>query len=129
MSNPTINTEVSDIYKDIILDLYRHPLNKKIVVDFDKKYHEVNASCGDDVEVMIKFDKDNKVEDIGHQGQGCAISQAGVSLITDFIKGKTKKEILAIDEKQGLELLQIPISYARTKCALLGLKAIKNALK
>ncbi len=129
MSNSTMNTEVSDIYKDIILDLYRHPLNKKVVVDFDKKYHEVNASCGDDVEVMLKFDQNNKIVDIGHQGQGCAISQAGVSLVTDFVKGKTKEEILAINDKQGLELLAIPISYARTKCALLGLKAIKNALK
>ena len=129
MINATVNAGVSDIYKDVILDLYRHPANRKTLADFDAKYREINASCGDDVEVALKFDNNGRIADIGHQGQGCAISQAGVSLATDFVKGKTKEEIMAINDGQGLELLPIPISYGRSKCALLGLKAIKNALK
>lgn len=112
------------IYKEMILDLYRHPLNKKELTDFDIKEKGINPSCGDEVEIMIKFDAEGKVKDIGHQGQGCAISQAAISLLTEEVKGKTKKEIQEFSDENMLNLLGIPISHTRIKCAMLG----KNTL-
>lgn len=108
------------LYKEMILDLYRNPLNKKILVDFDRSEKGINPSCGDEIEIFVQFDEEGKVKDIGHQGQGCAISQAAVSLITEETKGKTKDEIRSFDNKKMLDLLGIPISHTRMKCALLG---------
>lgn len=117
--------ELDAVYKEAILDLYRNPLNKKILADFDVQARQVNPACGDDITVQLKFDAreeqdQNTVADVGHSGQGCAISQAAISLLTDHIKTKTLEQIRAITEKEMLELLQIPINYTRMKCALLG---------
>ncbi len=115
------------IYKEMILDLYKNPLNKKALLDYDAIQKEFNPSCGDEIEVQIKFDGD-KIKDIGHQGVGCAISQAAVSLLTEEIKGKTKQEIQNMTEQDIIQLLQIPISHTRIKCATLGLKTVKKCL-
>lgn len=117
-----------NLYKEFILDLYRNPLNKKKLEDFDVEHKELNPLCGDEISIQIKFDKD-KVVDIGHQGDGCAISQAVVSLLTDEVKGKTKKQILRLTEKDIYDLLGIEeVIYTRKKCALLGLKTIQKAI-
>ncbi len=108
------------LYKEMILDLYRNPLNKKVLVEFDEKQKGINPSCGDEIEIFVQFDEQGKVRDIGHQGQGCAISQAAVSLLTEEVKGKTKKEIQEFSEENMLDLLGIPISHTRMKCAMLG---------
>jgi len=113
------------LYKEMILDLYKHPLNQKELEDFSVEQKAVNPSCGDNVTLKILFDDDGRVKDIGHQGEGCAISQASLSLITDKVKGMTKEEISVITEEDMLQMLGIPISHARMKCALLGWKTIK----
>lgn len=117
-----------ELYKEFILDLYRNPLNKKEVVDADIVQREFNPVCGDDITLMIKFNTEDKVEDIGHTGSGCAISQAAVSLLTDELKGKTKEEISEITAEQMIEMLGIPISHTRLKCALLGLTAAQKGI-
>lgn len=116
------------LYKEVILDLYRNPLNKKVLLDYDFKHKEFNPSCGDEIEIMIKFDEEGNVLDIGHQGQGCAISQAAVSLLTEEVKNKNKQEIKSFTQKEMLDLLEIPISHTRIKCALLGLKTLQEIL-
>ena len=116
------------IYKEMILDLYKNPLNKKALLEYDAVQKEFNPSCGDEIEIFVKFDENGKVQDIGHQGVGCAISQAAVSLLTEEIKGKTKQEIQNMTEKDILEMLQIPISHTRIKCATLGLKTLKKCV-
>ncbi len=117
------------MYKEIILDLNREPLNKKALADFDVSYREHNPLCGDDITVQIKFGIDGKVADIGHQGQGCAISQAAVSLVTDEVKGKTRDEIQKLGKQDVFDLLGTDIISTRVQCALLGLKAVQNAIK
>ncbi len=117
-----------EIYKEMILDLYKNPLNKKALLEYDAVQKEFNPSCGDEIEIFVKFDENGKVQDIGHQGVGCAISQAAVSLLTEEIKGKTKQEIQSLTEKDILEMLQIPISHTRIKCATLGLKTLKKCV-
>jgi len=104
----------------MILELYRNPLNKKVILKYDARAKESNPTCGDVIEIFVQFDSEGRVKDIGHQGQGCAISQAAVSLLTEEVKGKTKKEIQGFSEKHMLDLLGIPISHTRMKCAMLG---------
>ena len=116
------------LYKEFILDLARHPLNKKKLADFDIKQKGVNVSCGDEIEVYIKL-VDKKVKDIGFLGQGCVISQAATSLLTEEVKGKNIKEIMSLTEKDISKLLNVEVIYARKKCALLCLDALQTALK
>ena len=117
-----------EMYKELILDLYRHPLNKKVLADFDVEHREFNPTCGDDVTIQIKFDEEGRVADIGHQGVGCAISQAAVSLLTDDVKGKKKEDIKNITEDGMMKLLGFEVVYARRKCALLGLYTLQRSL-
>lgn len=116
------------IYKEHILDLCRHPLNKKALTDFDAEHREFNLACGDDMTVQIKFDEERRVADIGWQGSGCAISQAAVSLMTDDVRGETKERINERTEEHVMRLLGFKVLYARKKCALLGLRAIQKAV-
>jgi nitrogen fixation NifU-like protein len=116
-----------ELYKAMILDLYKHPLNKKILDVFDLEQTGHNPSCGDRVVVQIKHDGDT-VTDIGWTGEGCAISLAGLSLISDEVKGKTKIEIQNSTKDEMLAMLGIPISHTRLKCALLGWQTIHQMI-
>lgn len=118
-----------ELYKEFILDLYRHPLNKKKLADYDIEQKGVNASCGDEIHIYIKLDVNNKVKDVGFEGQGCAISQAAASLLTEEVKGKKVQEIMALTEKDITKLLNVEVMYTRKKCALLCLNALQEALK
>ena len=116
------------MYTELILDLYRHPLNKKVLVNFDVEHREFNPTCGDDISIQVKFDAEGRVIDIGHQGVGCAISQAAVSLLTDEVKGKTREEIGDMRESDVMTLLGFDVVYTRRKCALLGLNAVQKCV-
>jgi nitrogen fixation NifU-like protein len=67
------------------------------------------------------------VSDVAFEGQGCAISTAATSLLTDELRGKTREELLRLPKETVLDLLGIEISATRMKCAMLGLKVIKSA--
>lgn len=122
-------SDLDPLYKEIILDLYRNPLNKKVVPEATHKHKEFNPSCGDEIEIMIQFDEEGNVIDVGHQGHGCAISQAAVSLLTEEIKNKKRLEVESMTEKEMLALLPIEISANRMKCALLGWRALCACLE
>jgi len=74
------------------------------------------------------IDDGKTIKDASFEGEGCAISQASLSLITDKVKGMTKEEICAITEENMLAMLGIPISHARMKCALLGWNTLKSMM-
>lgn len=117
------------LYQEYILDLYRHPHNKQALAEFDVTRHEKNPLCSDEIDLYIKFDKAGKVKAVGYTGEGCAISQAATSILTDFMKGKTKAEITKITKEKMLELLGLPnITPARIGCATLCLKAMQNGM-
>lgn len=122
-------SDLDPLYKEIILDLYRNPLNKKVVPEATHKHKEFNPSCGDEIEIMIQFDEEGNVIDVGHQGHGCAISQAAVSLLTEEIKNKKRLEVESMTEEEMLKLLPIEIVHTRLKCALLGYKTLQICLK
>lgn len=119
---------MQEIYKENILDHFKHPRNFGKLSDAQASSKEVNTICGDEVEIQVKT-KAGKITDIKFQGQGCAISQAAASILTEEVKGKTIAEVQGLEKEGILKMLGIPISPARIKCALLALYAVKNSLK
>ncbi len=115
------------MYRENILDHYKNPHNKGEIKDADIKFTENNPLCGDVITVNIKLN-DSKVDDVKFRGRGCAISQSAASMLTDEIKGKTLKEVKNLQRGDIVNMLGIEIGVVRTKCATLGLVAIKNGI-
>jgi len=118
-----------EIYKENILDHNRNPHNKKVLEDFDLKGEGKNVSCGDSIVLFIKFNEDKKLSNVGFEGDGCAISQAATSMLTDKIKGISMEELKLLSPGDIYNMLGIKISLGRTKCALLPYEALNEGLK
>ena len=110
------------------MDHYRHPHNYGVLSGADAAQHEVNDSCGDDISVSLKL-KGQKIEAIKFTGHGCAISQAGISMLSDELVGQTARAALAYKFADLENMFGIKISERRYKCATIGLQAIQHALK
>jgi nitrogen fixation NifU-like protein len=118
---------VDELYRDQILDHYKRPHNFGRLEEFDLDFEDSNPFCGDEQHVFIRLDDEDRVAEVAFQGQGCAISTAATSLLTDELVGMSRDELLALPKDFVLELLGIEISATRLKCALLGLKVVKGA--
>ena len=118
---------MDELYRDQILEHYKAPHNFGRLEEFDLDYEDTNPFCGDEQHVFIKIGEDGRVSEVGFEGQGCAISTAATSLLTDELVGMTREEILKMPKETVLDLLGIEISATRMKCAMLGLKVIKSA--
>ena len=113
------------IYREQIIDLYQNPMNYGSLDPADFDYEEDNPLCGDVIRITVQLDDDERVSDVRWEGQGCAISQASASLLTEEIKGLTVQEVKEFSKEQLLDLLGIQLSMTRVKCALLSLKVLK----
>jgi nitrogen fixation NifU-like protein len=120
-------SEDEQIYRENILDHYKHPHNKG-EIKHTVSCRELNPTCGDEITVFLDI-ADNKIRNAAFIGHGCAISQAAISMLTDEIKNKTVKEVKALKSENIYTLLGIPISVTRIKCALLSLKTMQGAIK
>jgi nitrogen fixation protein NifU and related proteins len=118
---------MDELYRDQILEHYKRPHNFGKLGDYDLDFEDTNPFCGDEQHVFIKLDDDDRVAEVGFEGQGCAISTAATSLLTDELVGMSRQELLALPKDFVLDLLGIEISATRLKCALLGLKVVKGA--
>ncbi|MDA1060595.1 MAG: SUF system NifU family Fe-S cluster assembly protein [bacterium] len=116
-----------DLYSEIILDYYKNPRNKGTLDKATNVATEYNPLCGDRITIDLEI-KEGKVNDIKFSGEGCAISQSATSMLTEQLIGKSTKEIAKLDKDYIMNLLNIPISPGRIKCALLGLATVKKAL-
>jgi nitrogen fixation NifU-like protein len=115
------------LYREIILDHNRNPRNKGTLDPADYSYEDTNPLCGDEVRIDVRVSGDH-VSDIKFSGRGCAISQASTSILTEMVHGLPLAEVKALTKDDLLEELGIPISPARLKCALLGLKVLKAGI-
>ncbi len=116
-----------DLYQENILDHAQNPRNWGLVDPHNRHAEDENPLCGDHLEVTLHVDENNIVTELGWSGHGCAISQAAASMIGEEIVGKSVDEVKALSKEDILELLGIPISMSRLKCALLSLKVLKAA--
>jgi nitrogen fixation protein NifU and related proteins len=118
---------MDDLYRDYILDHYKHPHNFGELEPHDLQALEHNPLCGDELGVQIRV-KDGRIEDLRFQGHGCAISQASASIASEELKGMTLERVRELDADWMIDLLGIPVSATRRKCALLNLKVVRGAV-
>jgi nitrogen fixation NifU-like protein len=137
--------ELDSLYQEVILDHYKHPLNKKLDSEYSAQVHHVNPSCGDEITLNVTIAND-VVDKVSWDGVGCSISQASTSIASDLMIGKSLDEALKIVEsfsdlmsskgtmtgdedilEDGVALAGVSKFPARIKCALLGWMAFKDA--
>lgn len=114
-----------DMYRELILDHYKNPRNKGELDPADISYEDDNPLCGDRIRIDLRLDENNTVTEVAFSGQGCAISQASASMLTEHILGKTLDDIKQLQKEDILDLLGIELGPVRLKCALLSLKVLK----
>ncbi|MCV7196658.1 SUF system NifU family Fe-S cluster assembly protein [Mycobacterium angelicum] len=139
---------LENIYQDVILDHYKHPQHRGLREPFGAQVYHVNPVCGDEVTLRVALSEDGEtIDDISYDGQGCSISQAATSVLTQQVIGQSVPEALrtldaftAMISSRGTvqgdeEVLGDGVAFAgvakypaRVKCALLGWMAFKDAL-
>jgi nitrogen fixation NifU-like protein len=117
-----------DMYQENILDHYANPRNKGRMANPDFTAKERNPLCGDEIEVFVALDAEKKIAEVKFDGQGCAISQAAISLLTDELKGKTLEEVERMTAEDIKEMIVVPLSPVRLKCAMLSLMTVHKGL-
>jgi nitrogen fixation NifU-like protein len=117
----------ADVYKELVLDHYRHPRNYGDLPDANARAKDSNVLCGDTIEMQLRLNRD-RIEDVRFRGQGCAISLASASMLTELSKGKPISEVKKLGKKQIIKLLGADPGLTRIECALLGLKVLKMAI-
>ncbi|RNM14253.1 Fe-S cluster assembly sulfur transfer protein SufU [Nocardioides pocheonensis] len=137
--------DLDALYQEIILDHYRNPHHAGLREPFEAEVHHVNPTCGDEVTLRVHLDGD-RVEDVSYDAEGCSISQAAASVMTDLVIGKpladalgTQDAFLELMQGKGQvepdeDVLEDGIAFAgvakfpaRIKCALLSWMAFKDA--
>ncbi len=139
---------LEQIYQDVILDHYKHPQHRGLREPFGAQVSHVNPICGDEVTLRVTLSDDgDSVVDVSYDGQGCSISQASTSVLTQQVIGQSVGEALKTitaftemvssrgtvegDEDvlgDGVAFAGVAKYPARVKCALLGWMAFKDAL-
>jgi nitrogen fixation NifU-like protein len=118
---------MDDLYRDFILEHYKRPRNFGELEPHDLEAHEHNPLCGDELGVHIRVD-DGRIGELRFHGHGCAISQAAASIASEQLIGMELDEAAQLDADWMIDLIGIPISATRRKCALLSLKATRGAI-
>ncbi|MBX2997079.1 MAG: SUF system NifU family Fe-S cluster assembly protein [Caldilineaceae bacterium] len=118
---------MDQLYREAILDHYKHPRRKGHLHEPHIHYHDTNPFCGDEVTIELKVEN-GVVIDAAFDGRGCAISQASASMMMEEIIGMPVEELKQWGKEDVLDLLGIEIGPVRLKCALLPLKALKAGL-
>ena len=116
---------MDDLYREQIIDRYKHPRSRGTLDPHDYTYEDDNPLCGDRIRIDVRLGADQRVSEAAFSGQGCAISQASADLLTEAVVGKTLDEIKAMSKDDILEMLGIELGPVRLKCALLSLKVLK----
>lgn len=121
-------SEFEQLYREVILDHYKSPRNHGLLDPADAVADGKNPLCGDEITVTVRFGEGDVIEEVGFEGQGCAISQAATSMLTELVEGRTAAEVAAMPKEELLDEVGIPLTPVRLKCALLGLGVLKVAL-
>lgn len=118
-----------ELYKENLLDHNAHPHNKRVIEGICLEAEARNASCGDRGVLQVAMGGDGRVQDAAFQGEGCAVSQAALSMLTDKLKGLTTSELKLLSPGDIYTMLGVHISPGRVNCALLGYEALQQILR
>ncbi len=140
-----MEASLTSLYQELILEHYRNPRNKGELADHTAEARVANPVCGDELSVQICLNGE-RIEEIAFEGQGCSISQASMSMMTELVKGGERSEAIRLanlftdmmhgsegassDRSLGdLRALQGVSKFpVRIRCALLAFDALRNAL-
>jgi len=123
-----LGDEEEEIYRENIIDHFKNPRNYGEIVEAEIKHSELNSVCGDMIRLFVKL-KEGKVEDVKFKGNGCAISMAATSMMTEILKEKTLDEIKNLKKEDIFEMLGIKLGIVRMKCGLLCLNTLMKGLE
>ena len=115
------------MYAEELQDHFKFPRNKKTLSSPDAQAQELNPSCGDRVIYQICI-QDDKITQIGFGGEGCVISQATASMLSEVVLLKTIDQVLNMTKDDILGMLQISLGPTRLRCALLSLEVLQKAV-
>ncbi len=118
---------MENLYREHILDHYRHPRNQGTLDDADISCELDNPVCGDVVRLDIRL-RDGRVSEVRFSGRGCVISMASASMLTEEILGKTVEELKALQDEDMFGMLGITLGPVRAKCGLLPLRVLHEGL-
>src|SRR6266702_4179275 len=113
--------------REYFMDHCINPRNQEVLVHTHARAQDLNPLCGDRVEIGVEID-DGRISAIYFQGKGCAVSQAAASILTEMVEGKPMQEVLELSEDDLLDALGIPVSPARSNCAFLSLRVLRQCL-
>ena len=122
------NKVMPALYSDILLDHFRHPRNYGSLAAPDISNEQFNPLCGDRIRLELKLEQ-SRVSEARFKGDGCAISTAAASLLTELVLGEDVEELTNISDAQLISALESNIQPARLQCALLPLQALREGLK
>lgn len=114
-------------YIDNILDHHDHPRNRRSLEPADIQASGGNPGCGDIVVMFANLDDSGRITEVGFQGEGCTISQAAASMLTEELLGRTLDEIGDMSYEDVVEDMGKDVVSTRTRCATLALTVMKNA--
>lgn len=140
-----MNSELEELYQQVLLDHSKRPRNYGEIAEGAVHVHGDNPSCGDEINLHVRFGPDGKVDDVKFTGQGCAISQASASMMTLKLKGKSRQEatemLHSFQDLVTKDVAEPPRSLGdlrlmqgvrkfpqRVKCAMLAWRAFEQAL-
>ncbi len=123
-----LGNEEEEIYKENILDHFRNPRNFGELKICEICHSELNPTCGDMVKIFVKL-KENKIKEAKFKGNGCAISMASASMLTEKIKGKNLGEVKKMNDDEINRMLGISLGPVRAKCGMLSLKTLLKGIQ
>jgi len=117
----------SDMYRQQILDHYKNPRNYGEIEDATFTHVGENPMCGDTIEMDVVLDDDEEtIEHVAFRGDGCAISQASASMLSEELKGMSIENLQKMDRDDIIDMLGVDISPMRVKCAVLAEKVAQD---
>ena len=118
---------MSDLYRERIIDHYRHPRNQGVLGGADISGEEDNPLCGDQVRLDVQL-TEGRVSRASFSGRGCVLSLASASMLTQEIEGKATEELEALGDEDVFRMMDFRPGPVRAKCALLPLRALQRGL-
>ena len=120
----------TDLYREQLLDHYHNPQNFGQLETPDINIEMDNPTCGDSVHMTANLDAEGRIAKVMFEGEGCVISMAASSMLTEELVGKKPEQVAAMGLADIQEMMGgIRLSMGRVKCALLALNAMKEGLE
>jgi len=117
-----------EMYQDNILDHYENPSHRGTLDQPTFEIRDLNPLCGDEVRIQARLDDECRLSELRFEGKGCVISLAAASMLLEVVEGKTLDEVKKMGRQDMLDLLGVPLTMMRVKCAMLPLRALEKAI-